>query len=50
MNASSPSDEAGTSSIPPDVHHCLMAGATSLAGWHRQGFDVTRKLRDIHAR
>ena len=47
LNASNPSDEARTIRIPPDLHQCLMAGASSLAGLHRQEFDVTRKVRDI---
>ena len=47
LNASNPSDEARTIRIPPELHQRLMAGATSLAGWHRQEFDVTRKIRDI---
>ena len=47
LNASNPYDEARAISIPPDLHQRLMAGATNLAGWHRQEFDVTRKVRDI---
>ena len=47
LNASNPSDEARTIHIPPDLYQRLMVDATSLAGWHRHEFDVTRKVRDI---
>ena len=47
LNASNPADEARTISILPDLHQRLMAGATSLADWHRHEFDITRKVRDI---
>ena len=43
LNASNPSNEARTIRIPPDLHKRLMAGASSLAGWHRQEFYVKKE-------